>query len=68
MDNISQYCPQISNNIPQMQNNIPEMGNTCPMPMMCAMCPLVYMMYAMGMNPHQYMMDKSLYLNPLIEE
>lgn len=60
-------------NNPYISNNMPEMNQINPMgqfnPMCCPICPLMYMMIMMGMNPNQYMMDdKSLYFNPYLAE
>jgi len=52
-----------------ISNNIPQMEDDYPNPSMCTMCPFVYMIWMMGMNPYQHMVEEtSLYLNPLIED
>ncbi len=64
----NQYCSHISDNMSKIQDGTSPAGVTCPMPMMCGMCPLIYMMYALGINPNQYLYGKSLYLDPRISE
>lgn len=52
-----------------ISDNISQIEDMCPNPEMCSMCPFVFMVQLMGMNPNQHIVEEtSLYFNPLIED
>ena len=46
-----------------------QIEDMCPEPRTCSMCPFVFMVQMMGMNPDKNIVEEtSLYLNPLLED